>query len=311
MGYGNMPQFLQFLFWVIIATGNVLYLLTLRLADFYKDKDLPVYLINKSELVVCIALWPLDFFVLVSIGILYIRCVVNMAFRGMSQIEVWDRERMEGQLHTSRMWKIIRNNYQQFYGKEMPELVSWSRSSAYNDDHGDEHGDEDLDLDLDNLQDNSESYPLRRRSPDQRRNDDRKHDDDEPVPDITIDDIIFPYDMGMWQNIINTCGYPWSWLLPWGKGLGNGYEFPVNDDDDQIRLPWPPDGGHQNAIVQGRLYDDEQLRQMNIGAIRKHLDPRANMKRSQWRNDLGETLDDYGVDIEDDEEEDVKIENIQ
>lgn len=307
VGHGNMPHFLRFLFWVLVATGYVLYHLTVRLAHFYHDRDLPAYLINKSELAACIALWPLDLFVWVSIAILYGRCLLNMAFRGMTQIEVWDRERMEGQIHTARMWKIIRNNYRLLHGKPMPPLVSWSRSSAYSLREEQEEQEEE-----EQEYDQIESYPLRKRSPARESNSqpiDDTDTDDESVPDITIDDIVFPYDMGIWQNIVDACGYPWNWLLPWGGPSGNGYEFPMNDDDDQIGLPWPPDGGHQNAVVQGTVYDDQQLRLMNIGAIRKHLDPRANMKRSQWRNDLGETLDDYGVDVADESEEDVKIED--
>mmetsp|Transcript_4120 Transcript_4120/g.4841 ORF Transcript_4120/g.4841 Transcript_4120/m.4841 type:complete len:85 (+) Transcript_4120:1-255(+) len=64
-------------------------------------------------------------------------------------------------------------------------------------------------------------------------------------------------------------------------------------------LPWPPDGGHQETMapVENDVeISDTELQ--DLPSLRRRLDPRNNMARSEWMNDLGETLDDFGVDLE-------------
>lgn len=122
------------------------------------------------------------------------------------------------------------------------------------------------------------------------------------IPDnFTIDDVVFPYDNGWWLNLTNALGPVWLWVLPWGRARGDGITFPRNTDDDQLNLPWPPDGG--NVDFEGRRLTDVELRELDdVTLIKKHLDPRSTAKRSDWVNDQGETLGDYGVDTAADED---------
>lgn len=282
VGHDNMPHFMRFLVWVVFATSVTLVELLKRAWLYYEDMHLPAYLIRKSELTAVIVLWPLDVFVLLSVAMLLLKCTLHIAL-GKTQIEVWEYERIESQFHTERLWLKIRNNYALVHGKEMPPLTSWNVNLArYNAMELREIRGEDSDGGLD-VSDHESLDPV--------------------VPEnFTIDDIIFPYDMGLLQNFANALGAPWTWFFPWGSAKGNGTEFPKNDDDDQLNLPWPPDGG--NVDFEPRHLTDDELRRLgNVTLIKKHLDARSNMPRSEWTNDTGERLVDYGVDIDAEEEE--------
>lgn len=284
VGHGNMPHFMRFLFWVLGGTGYTFYLLSLRALEFYEDRDLPAYLVDRSELAAVIVLLLVDGFVFFAISILALRCIFHIA-SGKTQIEVWEMERIEAQFHTERLWYQIRKNYKDVHGEELPELTSWNISARYYD------GDP---LEVD------EDVPLRELEQE------AEEVEASLIPEaFTPDDVIFPYDLGFFRNFVNALGYPWSFILFWGLPRGNGYEFECNDDDDQLNLPWPPDGGSTDFVA--REYTDDELRELsNPTLIKKHLDPRSRMPRSEWTNDMGETLQDFGVDV--DGEDDLQLE---
>lgn len=283
VGHDNMPHFMRFLVWVIFTTGLTLWELLKRVYDYYTNSNLPAYLIPRSEMATVIVCWPLDAFVFFAVLLLFIKCFMHVC-TGKTQIEVWEFERIELQFHTERLWLKIRNNYQLVHGKKMPKLTSWNLTSNQYQEL------EEMDAEVQNANelggndDLQLSHPLR-----------ESYSDIVPLT-FTPDDLVFPYDMGIWTNITNSLGSPWTWMLPWGSAKGNGYEYPTNDDDDQLGLPWPPDGG--NVDFEPRQLSDDELRQLgNISLVRKHLDPRSNLGRDEWINDMGETLNDYGVDI--------------
>lgn len=268
VGHNNMGHFMRFLFWILVNTGVVFVVLLQSGIQFYHDRNLPSYLFNKTELVAVIVLLPVDLFVFVAILILYLRCVNNWVLKGMSQIEAWELERIESQFHTERIWLQIRKNYYKLHGKPMPPLTSWNRNFAY---HSSDQNNHQPDLSI--------------------------------VPEeFTIDDLVFPYDLGFWTNLTSIFNYPWLWLFPWTGPRSCGYRFEKNEfaEDDQLGLPWPPDGGHQefepDPEVDINSLSTRDLQ--NIHKLRRRLDPRANLDRNQWTNDLGETLDDFGVDLE-------------
>lgn len=156
----------------------------------------------------------------------------------------------------------------------MPKLTSWTAGTNY--------------VELDNI------------SSDEETNNDIQDDIDvesssDVVPDnFTIDDIVFPYDNGIWSNVVSACGYPWMWLLPWGGPRTSGYHFIKNDQlEDQLDLPWPPDGGDQGEV-------EEQSSSAQAGNYR---DKRSRLKRTEWFNDMGESLADFGVDLDAEDED--------
>lgn len=178
---------------------------------------------------------------------------------GMSQIESWEYERLESQLSSERLRSRIAKNYETLFGKELQNVTSWS----------------------------SGSHTL------------REPQDRSGIPSFTVDDLVFPYDINPWTNLIHAFGYPWNWLLPWGKALGDGLRYPKSefanpDDQDLSSLPWPPDGGHQD-----RISEQVELTEDNEQVVsRRVYDPRSNMKRTEWFNDFGEKLSDFGVDVD-------------
>lgn len=272
VGHDNFPHFMRFLVWVMISTSVTLYELGLRAYDYYVQGSLPAYLIDKKELTAVIILLPLDAFVLFAVLMLFLKCLLHV-FSGKTQIEVWEMERIESQFHTERFWRKIRHNYQLVHGKEMPLLTSWNYSARQYEMAEDDESDVEEDF------------------------------SEDPVVPVffTPDDLVFPYDLGMWSNLTSALGSPWLWPLPWGRAKGNGYVFPHSDDDDQLNLPWPPDGG--NMEFEARDLTDAELRRLgSISLIKKHLDPRSKMGRSQWINEMGESLTDYGVDVDAEQE---------
>lgn len=94
VGHANMPHFIRFLISVIIGTGYTFYQLCLVAADLYRDRYLPSYLISLREIIFTVALLPVDFFVLFSVSILFIRVIWN-ALEGKTQIETWEDDRVQ------------------------------------------------------------------------------------------------------------------------------------------------------------------------------------------------------------------------
>ncbi|KAI5959842.1 PFA4 [Candida pseudojiufengensis] len=266
VGHENLPHFMRFLVWVIIGTSYLFIQQCYRIIDYYNNSDLPIYLIDKKELIAVIALTPINLFVLISISFLFLRCFINIC-KGMTQIEIWEWDRIESQFNSNRLWGSIKLNYKKLHDKELPKLSTWTN---YREEQEDQ-------------------------------------DDVNEIPqNFTIDDLIFPYDYGIWQNLKYSLGNPLLfWLIPWFKSKYNGYDvIPSIDykEDDQLNLPWPPDGG--NNEIEIKIPTNEELKEIkNYKILKQKLDPRNNLKRSEWSNDMGENLGDYGVDIDDSEDD--------
>lgn len=274
---------MRFLVWIIFTTGYTAYHISKEALRFYEDRNLPAYLIDKSELAAVIVLGPLDAFVFIAVLLLFLKCSIHI-LRGNTQIEEWERDRISSQCHTERFWLKIRNNYKLVHGKELPKLTSWNLTAVQYREL--EQESEREEIELTSSQDG---------------------EGDSIVPKLfTPDDVIFPYDLGIFRNIYCNMGNPLFWIFPWSGAPGNGYEFETETDGDQLNLPWPPDGG--NVDFPSRKLTDEELRSLgNVELIKKHLDPRGTAKRESWTNDEGEGLADYGVDVSAEEEKGIKL----
>ncbi|KAI3406472.1 PFA4 [Candida oxycetoniae] len=272
---------------------------------------MPIYLIRRAELASVIVFTVLDVFVLLTISLLFIRCVLNLA-KGMTQIEVWEWERLESQFHSRRLWMQIRSNYEKVFGKKLPKLSTWTNATLEEEDVDEEEVEVDEEDEVEEEKEKKEYPPEWSESElDAEAKDKRKEGKDsdihlqespkrssssenlnketEPtvVPtNFTIDDIIFPYDYGVYGNLKAALGSPLFWLIPWKGSRRNGYDMELSKDYkeyDQLGLPWPPDGCYKELSVGDQFH----------------------IKRSQWQNDMGEGLNDFGVetDVEDDEEQ--------
>lgn len=285
VGHENMPHFMRLLLWIFFTTGFAAYHLGKQAVLFYENRQLPIYLVNKTELFAVICLLPLDLFILLAVSFLSIRCVLHIT-SGRTQIEEWEMERLYSQCHTERFWLKIRNNYKLVHGKELPKLTSWNLSAA-------------------NFRALEKEEAEQKELAQEESSENIKEESVVPLL-FTPDDFIFPYDLGLFRNVYNNLGNPLLWLLPWSGAPGNGIEFETNTDGDQLDLPWPPDGG--NVDFTARKLTDEELRRLgDVSIIKKHLDPRSEMKRKAWVNEYGDGLADFGVDLGAEEEKGIKI----
>lgn len=269
VGHRNHAHFVRFLLWVDGTCGYVLYQLGRRVVVYWHDRHLPGYLYSRLEVVAVVVLVPVDFLVLVSVGVLTIRTLWH-ALDGMTQLEVWEYERVESQLASGRVWQAIAGNYMRRFGKPMPRMVSWSSSGEYTVRPG--HDKDDV----------------------RNRVDAR----------FCIDDLVFPYDYGVWGNLTAAFGPWYTWVLPWGGPSTSGLAFGTSADfaDDPLGLPWPPDAGDDEVVLATGSAAGFAAGSATgsatgsaAGAATARRDPRESLPRSQWYNLLGETLGDFGV----------------
>lgn len=260
VGHYNMPHFLRFLLWVVWTNGFCLYYLLKRDKSYWDDRHLPSYLISKTSLTMAIVLTPLAILVEVSVGVLAIRCFYHILSSGMTQIECWEYERLEEQCENGKLYPILRDNYRKLFGKDLKSYTSWSMTPQV-------------------LRDSM---------------------DESDYAQFGIDDIIFPYDLGPWSNLIHAFGHPYKWILPFAGPIGDGLTFPVNEyvepEDDLSSMPWPPDGWHQDKDSDATIdQQSDQFFDENERVIRRR---KTGAVRSQWENRYGESLADFGVDMD-------------
>ncbi|GMM32358.1 palmitoyltransferase [Martiniozyma asiatica (nom. inval.)] len=105
---------------------------------------------------------------------------------------------------------------------------------------------------------------------------------------FTFEDFVFPYDLGTsWLNLIDALGPIYFWLWPWGGPTGDGINFQLDSlNEDQLKLPFPPDGSDYDPI-NGK-----------ISKFERDEDNEQVVHSIVWKNYLGETLNDFGVDLD-------------
>lgn len=265
VGYSNYPQFLRFLFWVIVTTGYLLIQLCIRIKYIWDHRYLRSASYNittKTELIFLTILTPFDAFILLTIFVLFIRCIRNQIFNGMTQIENWEQERLES-LYYRRNSTLLQTLINQVWTIYPTEKTS------------------DHETEAEELLEKKRQHRLRF---------------------MTI--VNFPYDNGFMANMTTSLGSsPFNWIWPWGGPEGNGTSFERSEvnmyekgsslQDIILSLPWPPDGGRRQASsgeqnVEVNQEDGEfVIRNNNV-----------SIDRRSWQNDWGEELKDFGVDAE-------------
>lgn len=204
IGYLNLPHFMRFLVWVMIATTYAFIYCIAKLLKVYEMRNLPSYFLPKINLSIYIVNFLLLAFVLLTVGILFIRCAISIA-SNQTMIESWECERLQDNFYTEALWKTVRKNYKLIYpNSEDPfsNLSSWKVN-----------------------------YRL------------VKKDSLVPL-NFTYDDLVFPYDLGsIYENLVDALGPIYTWLYPFGKPKGSGTYFEKDKlNEDQLKLPFPMDG---------------------------------------------------------------------
>ncbi|CAN6608389.1 palmitoyltransferase Pfa4p [Trichomonascus vanleenenianus] len=120
----------------------------------------------------------------------------------------------------------------------------------------------------------------------------------------------FPYDNDPWTNLLDAWGDPWTWFLPWGKPRGDGLHFAKNEEDGI----WPPDHTDYDRPVNYGVRHEATLSASSVDRLdtpathrynstvpdwRRSIRTESDFYRSdQWHNYEGETIADFGVDID-------------
>ncbi|CCD23925.1 palmitoyltransferase PFA4 NDAI_0C02650 [Naumovozyma dairenensis CBS 421] len=267
VGYKNFPHFIRFLMWIIITTGFLLVHLLKRTMTMWNLRHLPSYIFDRNEIIFLTILIPMDAFILLTISLLFIRCFNNQIVRGMTQIEFWELERLENLFYNKKLLPMIIATLWEVYPNERTKVA-----------------------------DNYADDLLSRRKK------------------VRFENIVnFPYDIDIWTNMNTVMGSAFNWIWIFGVPDRNGLKFEKNEislyepgssvEDLLLSLPWPPDKGrnfisNKDTSVESLVYDGEQVvrnrasNDTNISTINKDI------SREEWNNDWGESLVDFGVDIE-------------
>jgi palmitoyltransferase len=137
---------------------------------------------------------------------------------------------------------------------------------------------------------------------------------------------VFPFDVGLWENLV--CAFGYANCLGWwnplaqtpeigvevvgatGETVRTGLEWEVNGFEDPD-LEWPPQdpekGVWKGAVEEKGAWvvDAEVEESWEDGVRRRVKEERGrweNLGRREWRNEEGEGLEDFGVEVEDEEE---------
>ncbi|CAI4036317.1 hypothetical protein SMKI_15G1560 [Saccharomyces mikatae IFO 1815] len=262
VGFGNYPHFLRFLFWIIITTSILFCIQVKRICFIWQRRNFPGYLFKKSELTFLTILSPLNFFVLLTITVLFLRCLFNQIVNGRSQIESWDMDRLESLFDSRRLiqkliyntWRIYPESKTLQHERDAEGLLKQQRSS------------------FEGL-------------------------------------VNFPYNFDLHTNAILYLGPVHLWLWPYGIPTGNGNNFPKNDisnyevdsplEDIILSLPWPPDGGETTTVSNPKTSTIETCNEGGEQVVRSRVAQNGrSASREKWFNDWGESLDDFGVDVD-------------
>ncbi|SMN18916.1 similar to Saccharomyces cerevisiae YOL003C PFA4 Palmitoyltransferase with autoacylation activity [Maudiozyma saulgeensis] len=269
VGYYNYPHFLRFLLWVLITTGFLFLQLCTRIKfvwDHRNFRNVSTQVITRSELIFLTILTPFDAFIFLTIFILFVRCVRNQIFNGMTQIENWELERLESSYYrrNSKLLSILINKLYELYPEEKTA----------------EHEGEAIDL-------------IERKS---------KH----RLRFMTVVNFPFDNGIVKNISTVlgsSPLLWLWPWTIPSGNGLSyehnefSTYEKGSSLQDIVLSLPWPPDGGRLAANVDHKpqvevLQDDGEFMIRNNEGLTE--------RRNTWKNEWGEELEDFGVDPEED-----------
>ncbi len=114
------------------------------------------------------------------------------------------------------------------------------------------------------------------------------------VDEGRADHVEFPYDIGIYENLKAVLGpCPWLWLWPWATAVGDGFSFPTNGFSD---AGWPPPTSDYKkyvyspaGVVPAIEIESEYL---------SRGDEEQDDSEDSWENLNGETLGDFGVDVD-------------
>lgn len=276
VGYNNFPHFIRFLLWIIISTSQLNWYFFKRVIHVWNEWYKVNISFQRVEFFFLTILIPFNLFISVTISILLIRCVNNQIIHGRTQIEAWEMDRLETL----------------FYHKKLIPLLIERIWDVYP---------------LENTTERREEAKLLLK-----KSNDKK---------VRFESIInFPYNISIRRNWEQSLGPMYLLLWPFNKPRGDGMRFSTNDisqyeenlsiEDLLLTLPWPSDGGRklvnlENTSVEQTFEDGEFVvrNRSSTVVVPSQSDTQESasnivINRSNWINQWGEKLQDFGVDID-------------
>ncbi|CCE64862.1 hypothetical protein TPHA_0J00390 [Tetrapisispora phaffii CBS 4417] len=120
IGFNNFPHFMRFLLWIMATTGFLLFYQIKRIIYMWNNRNLPSYLFERSEVIALFVCTPLNLFILLTITLLFCRCLFNQIINGKTQIEDWEMDRLENRFYLKKLLPQLILNLWELY----PELKS-------------------------------------------------------------------------------------------------------------------------------------------------------------------------------------------
>ncbi|CEP63390.1 palmitoyltransferase PFA4 LALA0_S08e01354g [Lachancea lanzarotensis] len=260
VGYRNFPHFMRFLVWVIITAFFLEFLFVKRIFHLWQMRNQRIF-VHTSELWFLVVNLVLNAFICLSITMLFARCTQNQLLDGMTQIESWEMERIENLFYRKRL---------------LPQMIDILEKTFGQDSC--------TDASVQNLMSNKR---------------------------LRLEEVVnFPYDLGLLANFRAYLGPLKTWMLPWGVPGGSGCSFEVNEltvyeadaalEDKLMALPWPPDGGRQGRTDSSDKSLGVPIHNSRGETVLKKRIPDAtpSSSRKNWQNEWGESLADFGVDVD-------------
>ncbi|CAL9732919.1 palmitoyltransferase Pfa4p [Monosporozyma unispora] len=268
VGFNSFPHFIRFLLWIIISTSQLNWYFVKRILVIWKLRNEINISFTKTEFIFLTILTPFNFFIWCTISMLLIRCFNNQILHGRTQIESWELDRLESLYYHKKLVPILIDQIWKTYPKEAT------------------------------LQNKKEAELLLQKYETRR---------------LGFDSIVnFPYDVDLVTNWNQVLGPILFTLLPWSKPTGDGTKFIKNDisqyeenssiEDIILSLSWPPDGGRkqidtQSGIEQSIEDGEFVIRKRSTSSESNEISPEETISRTQWENQWGEQLEDFGVDV--------------
>ncbi|SCU91149.1 LAFA_0F02124g1_1 [Lachancea sp. 'fantastica'] len=260
VGYRNFPHFIKFLVWIIVTALFLEYLLIKRVVSHWQARNERIF-VHPAELWFLVVNLLLNSFICLSISLLLARCANNQLLDGMTQIEKWEMERIENLFYRKRLLPQLIDNLKIIFGEQ-------SSTEASN-----------------------QNLLSKKR--------------------LRLEEVVnFPYDLGISANLKTCMGPLKTWILPWASPSGSGCIFEVNDlalyepdaalEDKLMALPWPPDGGRQICTGTPKSSPGVPIHTSRGETVLKKRIPDATPSSSgkYWQNEWGESLADFGVDVD-------------
>ncbi|CUS21722.1 LAQU0S03e09186g1_1 [Lachancea quebecensis] len=260
VGHKNFPHFMRFLTWIVLTTSYLGILLMQRVLEHWASRNSRKF-VYTSELCLLFINAPLNTFILITVLLLAFRCMKNQFLNGMTQIESWEKDRIENLFMNKRLVPQLIKNLKEIHPGDAIDEGSAKRLLSSKR------------LLLEDIV----NFPY----------------------DLDVFENA-KLSMGPTCSWCLPWGKPYGEGTRFAVNELSDYDATAAIEDKLLSLPWPPDGGRQTSQRSADVSSAFETHiSGGESALRKiSFDSRTNLPRAQWYNEWGENLSDFGVDVD-------------